>query len=108
MVNITDESRNPNLNVNSKWCQESTIKSTNFKAKKIFFETYMKRGDNFEITVGQSASTDSMTSLIVIAKEPIAANGRADYILHKESSQWESSLQKLTKAGSGAESETRV
>ena len=66
-----DVIRNPN--VNSKLCQDCTTKSTknsNFKAKKHFFETYMKRGDIFDNTVGHSASTESMTLLIFNSQEP--------------------------------------
>ena len=133
MVNSTAESRNPN--VKSNWCQDSTTKSkknSNFQAKKIFFETYMKRGDIFDNTVGHSASTVSMTSLILDAQEPSSANGRADNILSKKShateqkgskpigqeetgkergegpSQWERSLENLARDGRGAEPETRV
>jgi hypothetical protein len=101
MVNSTEESRNPNLNTNSKWCQESTIKSTNFKAKKIFFETYMKRGDNFY------SGAKCFNRFYDITNCYCQGTNRSQWESRLHSTQGKqpmSSLQKLTKAGP----ETRV
>ena len=75
-------------NLKHRRCQtrEKSKISRNIEAKKIFFETYMERGQKLTNSVGQCTQTLSMTSLFTLfAQETSAANRRADNIHCKDS-----------------------